>query len=259
MIQEAVKPASLKEAAALQKEGMVFLSGGTLINWAPSEIQAEKVILLEGILPKTIEEKDGVIEIGAGVSLQDLVDSSLVPEALRRGAGFIPSRNIRNMATIGGNIAANRPDSYIIPVLLALRANVKTVNDEVVPVYSYCKEERSELIVSVELPRTAETVVVDRALRSSAAYPSAITAVRVSENDCVIALGCMSSHVVRLETIERGIISGSLISEEDVFKAVYAAVDPPDGMKESSEYKRYIASALIAHSVESCRKGGAQA
>ena len=256
MIQEAVKPASLEEAAALQKQGMMFLSGGTHINWAPAQIKAEKVILLEGLLPSGIEQKGDTLEIGAGATLQSIADSPAVPEVLRTGAGFIPSRIIRSMATIGGNIAANRTDSYIIPVLFVLQAKVETAGGEIMDVYSYCTEERSDLIVKVLLPWVDGSAAVDRALRSSAAYPSAVTAVRVAEGDCVVALGCAAPHVIRLQDVEQGMVSGSLVSEEDIFKAVYAAINPPAGLKETAEYKRYIASTLIAHSVTQCRKGG---
>ncbi len=53
----------------------------------------------------------------------DVISKDLY-EVLKKAAGFIASRNIRNMATLGGNIAANRPDSYIIPCLMALKAEL---------------------------------------------------------------------------------------------------------------------------------------
>jgi len=256
MIQEAVRPASLEEAVILQKkQGMMFLSGGTLINWAPAQVQTEKVILLEGLLSEKIEKMGETVEIGAGASLQSVIDSEIVPEPLRIGAGYIPSRNIRNMATIGGNIAANRADSYVIPALLALNASVELAGSQKVSVYEYIQSERNDLIVKVILPPLEGTIVIDRALRSSAAYPSAITAVRVSKNDCVIALGCAEKHVIRLKSVENEIEGGKYNTEEAVFHAVYSMIDPPAGMKETKAYRKYIASTLIARSVEICRKG----
>ncbi len=258
MIREVVKPASLEEAAALQKQGMIFLSGGTFINWAPAQVQAEKVILLEGLVPAGIKREGDWVTLGAGALLQSVVDSPIVPEVLRRGAGYIASRTIRNMATIGGAIAANRADSYVIPVLFALHAEVETAGGDILSVYSYCTEERKDLIVNVRIPFLEGTAAVDRVIRSSAAYPSAVSAVSISKKGAVVALGCVAPRVVRLEDIEREITAGTLVSGEDVFKAVYGAIDPPAGIKETAEYKRYIASTLVARLVESCRKGGEQ-
>lgn len=255
MIREAVRPASLEEAVTLQKQGMMFLSGGTLINWAPAQVQTEKVILLEGLLSEKIEKIGETVEIGAGASLQSVIDSEIVPEPLRIGAGYIPSRNIRNMATIGGNIAANRADSYVIPALLALNASVELPDSQKVSVYEYIQAERNDLIVKVILSPLEGTVVIDRALRSSAAYPAAITAVRVSKNDCVIALGCAAPHVICLKSVENEIVGGKWNTEEAIFNAVYSMIDPPASMKETRAYIKYIASTLIARSVEVCRKG----
>jgi len=257
MIKEAVKAASLKEAADLKAGGMMYLGGGTLINWAPSGLNPERVVLLEGLVPGEIDKKDGALEIGAFCSLTGLIEDDRVPGPLRTAAGFIPSRNIRNMATLGGSIAAGRADSYIIPALIALKAKVDTVEDGIMDVYDYVNGKKTSLIQKVILPELSGTCAVDRSVRSSAAYPSAVTAVYCSDDECIIALGAVADSVMRFPSIEADIVSGKLSGEEDVFNAVYNAVDPEDGLKDSGAYKRYIAATMIARSVQSCRKGGA--
>ena len=52
-------------------------------------------------------------------TLQEIADSGFVPVALKDSAGFIPTRSVRNIATIGGNAGAKRADSYVIPALIA--------------------------------------------------------------------------------------------------------------------------------------------
>ncbi|RKX93105.1 MAG: hypothetical protein DRP59_03825 [Spirochaetes bacterium] len=252
MIREAVKAASAAQAAELGKKGLVYLAGGTYVNWAESELDADRVVMLEGVIPKDITEKEGRVEIGALCTLTEITESSLIPEALRLGAGFIPLRNIRNMATIGGNIAANRADSYIIPVLLALKAEVETFEDGRMSVYDYVKGEKSSLILKVIIPPFKGKIVVDRSVRSSAAYPSATVAVSVSSGECIIALGCISDHVMRLEDIEKEVASGKLKTEDEVFSAVHAEINPQDSLKETGPFRRYIASTLAAHSVRLC-------
>ena len=256
MIKEAVKAASPEEAVELKKKGMVYMAGGTYLNWAESDVDAERVVLLEGALSSGISEDAGGVKIGALCTLTDIIDSSLVPEALRTAAGFIPSRNIRNAATIGGNIAANRTDSYVIPALLALNAEVQTLEEGKMSVYEYIKGGKSSLIMNVVIPSFEGKIAVDRSVRSSAAYPTVITAVSVSSGEWVVALGCIGDHVIRLEEFEREIASGKYKTEEELFKGVYDSIDPSGSIKESGTYRRYIASTLIARSVSMCMGEG---
>lgn len=51
-----------------------------------------------------ISREDGVLRIGALVSLSDLASSPLVPKLLREAALSVASPEIRNMGTVGGNL-----------------------------------------------------------------------------------------------------------------------------------------------------------
>ncbi len=253
MIQHAYKPASLEEAVELRnKEKAIYLSGGTQVNWAGSNLHPEKVVLLEGLLPDTVKKVNDRLEIGAGITLQALMDTRDVPEPLRRAAEFIFSRSVRNMATLGGNIAANRTDSYVIPALIALNAWVKTVDGGEIPVEEYLTRGKDALIEWVILPEVAGRCVVDRAALSAAAYPTLTLAVRVADGETVIAVGCLADHVIRLKAVEENITSGELTSEEAVFNAVCEAVDPPDSLKESGPYRKYITATMVARAVMEC-------
>lgn len=56
--------------------------------------------------------------------LQPLRDARFIPAALREALGFVYSRHVRNQSTIGGEIAARREESVLLPVLLALDAEL---------------------------------------------------------------------------------------------------------------------------------------
>ena len=264
MIKEVFKPASLDEAVKLRSSDNYYLSGGTQINWTPSvekrreegKPEIEKVILLQGLLSENIKKEGSALIIGAGSTLQNIIDSPLVPDALKKAAGYIASRNVRNMATIGGNIAANRPDSYILPCLIALKADVETVGKGILCVGKYIREENDSLILNIILPEVEGACVIDVSVKSSAAYPSVTTAVRVSKKDAVVAVGCMSDHVIRLTNVEAGISNGSL-NGESLMKAVSDSINPRSDLAGSSEYKKYLVGTMIAHSVElSLKEGG---
>ncbi len=255
MIQQVFRPASLREAANFHEtQGALYLSGGTYVNWAASGVNPERVILLEGLLDDAVARREEGIEIGAGITLQALKDAPAVPASLRRAAGFIPSRCVRNMATLGGNIAANRSDSYLVPTLIALSARVETVEQGSLTVEDYITRGEDALITRVVLPAVAGTSVLDRVVLSSAAYPTLTLAVRVAGGEAVIAVGCLADHVIRLREVEERIAAGELETETEVFDAVYAAVDPPAGLKESAAYRRYIAAVTVARAVMESRK-----
>jgi putative selenate reductase FAD-binding subunit len=262
MIKEVFKPASLEEAVKLKKESIFYLSGGTQINWAPAQADRklkgkpaiEKVIFVKDLLSKEIKKEGSDLFIGAGITLQELIDASQTPGVLKKAAGYIASRSIRNMATLGGNIAANRPDSYILPCLIALKAEVIIADEGKMRVETYIREEKNNLITQIILPRVDGVCLIDVALKSSGAYPSVTTAVRVSDKDVVVALGCVSDHVIRLKEIEPGIMDKSLTGES-LALAVADTITPKSDLLGSAAYKKYISGSMIAHLVALSQKG----
>lgn len=70
---------------------------------------------------KKIEILDGQLSIGAAVTISELLESDTIAEtapALRKAAEKFGSRQIRNVATIGGNVAHCSPCGDTIPPLL---------------------------------------------------------------------------------------------------------------------------------------------
>ena len=262
MIKEVFKPSSFEEAVKLKSSDIYYLSGGTQINWTPAieerkikgVPQIEKVILLKGILSSEIKKEGSALSIGAGVTLQEIIDNSDTPDALKKAAKYIASRNIRNMATIGGNIAANRADSYVIPCLIALKADVETADEGIMCVEKYVHEEKTGLIKRIILPPLDGVCVVDAVCKSSGSYPSVTTAVMVSKQEVVIVVGCVSKHVVRLKKLEQSAFNGSL-SGDALAKAVEGEVSPIGDLLGSAKYKKYLSGTMVAHSIDLARKG----
>ena len=59
------------------------------------------------------------------VTLEDIRTSNILPESLKISASHVVNRNIRNIATIGGNISSNKSTSDMIGVLIALEAQLE--------------------------------------------------------------------------------------------------------------------------------------
>ena len=124
------QPATLQEASRLLKEngpGGRFLAGGTDLVIAMKE---------KGLLPKYIvdlkrlpglsgirEKSDGSISLGALTTLHEIETSALIQKKypfLAQSAAEVGSIQIRNRATIGGNMANASPSADTSPALMAL-------------------------------------------------------------------------------------------------------------------------------------------
>ena len=153
MILEFFKPQTIAEAVALKdkfKDETVFMAGGTDVNCRDSKYKIEKVIGIEQLKLNEISQTRGVLSVGAGVTIQELLDSPKIPGQLTTAARHFVNRNIRNMATIGGNIASNNSSSNLIPILVALDAQLKIGGSATpLPVYEYVTQEMTRLIEAI--------------------------------------------------------------------------------------------------------------
>ena len=82
---------------------------------------------------KKIEIIDGQLSIGAAVTISELLESNTVANmapALRKASEKFASRQIRNVATIGGNVAHCSPCGDTIPPLLIHDAEAVVLTEE---------------------------------------------------------------------------------------------------------------------------------
>ena len=82
---------------------------------------------------KKIEVIDGKLFIGAGVTIAELLESETIAfsaPALRKAADKFASKQIRNVATIGGNVAHCSPCGDTIPPLLIHQAQAVVANPQ---------------------------------------------------------------------------------------------------------------------------------
>ena len=130
---ELIRPTSLAEALARFQEAdgeAVYLSGGTdlLVKYRHGKIGPRAVISLRGIPGLDgIREEDDRFLIGAGATLRELERSALIKDRfpiLHDALSHMASVQIRNTATMAGNIANAAPSADTAPPLLALGASV---------------------------------------------------------------------------------------------------------------------------------------
>jgi aerobic carbon-monoxide dehydrogenase medium subunit len=131
-IREYFQPETLREVSelvTLYPGEATLLAGGTdLLNKLPLErekgiriISLKKVQELRGIR----ENPDGEVFIGAMTCHADVADSPILRQhfpSLAKASGLVGSPSIRNLGTIGGNLANASPSADTAPPLLAYGA-----------------------------------------------------------------------------------------------------------------------------------------
>ncbi len=125
------KPQSIQEALGLmgRLEDARFVAGGTdvMVLYRQKKIAPKNLISLRGIKDLTVIGKDNGLWIGSGVTHSDIVKDELIRRdytALHDAASKIGSRQIRNVATIGGNICNAAPSADTACPLLVLDTRV---------------------------------------------------------------------------------------------------------------------------------------
>jgi len=262
MIKEFKRASTVEEAVRLSEDGYVILAGGTQVNntlyrkWGKD---IEKVVSIDDLKLEGIRNEQNKLIIGSMTTLQDLADSEIIPEALVMAAQFIPTRSIRNIATIGGNIGAGRRDSYIIPALIALEGEVLLAGGKKVKVEDYLAKKSDYLITEIHLPVIKGITRAIKESRSHLALPVVSAAVSISSEKgkitrIIIAAGCINKGCVRLSEVEKAVLDGKLTNDTELEDAIARNISPESDILGSSTYKTYINSVRIADCVRYCMK-----
>jgi carbon-monoxide dehydrogenase medium subunit len=167
------KPKSVEEALdALQAEGARVLAGGTdlLVEMRGGEKCPEKLVDIKGIkdLQQLRIDPQRGIEIGGCVSLNEIIDNAKVNEylpILSEAAFSIATYQLRNRATLVGNICNASPAADMAPPLFVLGAEVVISGprgERKLPVCDFftgVKQtalEPGEMVLHVEIPGASE-------------------------------------------------------------------------------------------------------
>ena len=113
---------------ALGNRGYVF-AGGTAFQYIADRPDATAVDITRLGL-NGIETTDGAFRIGATTTLTDLVRHRADGWVLDRVATRIPTHQVRNMSTVGGNISRLFPWSDLPLAILVLEGSVVVQGDE---------------------------------------------------------------------------------------------------------------------------------
>lgn len=210
-----------------------------------------------------MEKADGHLRIGSRTTMRELEISPLIREKvpiLAEAAGKVGSLQIRNLATIGGNICTASPAGDTLPALLVLDASAKLVSkreERVVPLRDFfvgpgeTVRQPNELLTEVIVPlpqnrwgysfyKLAVRRYMDIAIVNAAAL------LTVNEDgiitDVKIALGSVAPTPIRAyeseERLRGNPVEDSLLDE--VAKLAQDASSPITDQRGTAEYRRIM-------------------
>jgi carbon-monoxide dehydrogenase medium subunit len=251
-----------------------FLAGGTdlLIDMKLLRVEAECLIDLTDISELRGIVFDGKeLKIGAATPIRAVVSHPLVMDryaALFEATSEMATTQIRNVATIGGNLCTASPGAEIAPPLLALGARIEITCESKVkslPLDEFFVGPKEsilgigEILTAIFLP-----VPVDGAgsayIRISRTHSDLrqinAAAALVAQNgvceDVRIALGAVAPTPVRARNSEDR-LRGRLLSRNRILEAanlVVADISPRTSIRSTSHYREHVAPVLVKRVLE---------
>lgn len=255
-------PTTLTQAVSLLAgEGRTVIAGGTDLLVNPRYmVGIREVIDIHKLDLDYIREDNGWLLIGAGTTMRTVARhptiQKLAQGILARSAAVCGSPNIRNMATLAGNVASALPSADTPPSLVALEAQVVLVGiqgQRIVPLDSFfvgpAKSIRErELIRELRIPlsnadslqggfykigRTSEDISMVNAATTLVISNGIITAAHV-------VLGAVAPIPLRVRRAEEALIGQPPTEEvfQQMSEVVRTEVRPISDQRSSAEYRR---------------------
>jgi carbon-monoxide dehydrogenase medium subunit len=286
---EMYQPTTLVEASRLLKDkgpGGRFLAGGTDLVIAMKE---------KGLLPKYIvdlkrvpglagirENQDGGIAIGALTTMYAIETEALIKKKypfLAQSAAEVGSIQIRNRATIGGNMANATPSADTAPALIALGASAKIASatgERTMPLEEFFKGpgqnamSPDEILSEITIPKTGTNLVGEYIKFSpremmDLAYVGVAVVYNFAKKDkkcdgVRIVLGAVAPTPIRAKRAEAA-LEGQVLSENLAEKAGQIAAEeakPISDVRSSADYRRAMVGAMTKRAILNAAVGPAK-
>ncbi len=266
---------SLDEALKLvnELEDFKVIAGGTdlVMDLKIKRYTPKNIIDISRVKELDYIVDDGdKIRIGALTRLQEIVDSPIIREkayVLAEAVNQMASWQIRNIATIGGNLCNASPAADTAPPLYVLNAELKLVSIEgerIVPVTKFFHGPRktelkknellAEIIIPVEKDAGASAIKLGRRNAFTLSIVAVATLVKVSDSkftDVRVALNAVAPTPVRAPSVEKALIGRdvSLEAVEEASKLVVNDIKPISDVRASADYRREMSIVLTRDSL----------
>lgn len=275
------EPTSLREAIELGArfgDGGRFLAGGTdlMVHIHRGRLTPRHVVSLQRVPGLDAIEVDGTISIGARVTHRRAESTTAFQGALRalvEGAEVVGGHQVRNVATVGGNIVNASPAADVVVVLLALDAALTCLGpagertlalDGFATAPGITVLRRDELLTRVSFPRLAPrsaTAFLKAGRRRAMEISITCVAARLTLQadlerceDVRITLGAVGPASMRARAAERYLEGRPLTAEvmREAGRIAAAECRPIGDVRASAHYRALLVATLVPRAVARC-------
>jgi carbon-monoxide dehydrogenase medium subunit len=273
-----IRPGNMDEAIAALRanDNPCVLAGGTdlLVGLKTNSVRPQCIIDLKGIPNINSIEYNGGFKFGTLATVRDIETSPLLREkipALCEAAATLGSIQIRNRATIGGNLCNASPAADMAAILLAMNGEVKIVSPDGEKkltldqffagpgITALARDEvLSEIIIPKEIqsykgvylkhgPRRAMDIgIVNIAILLNADFKSRRC------NRIAIALGAVAPTPIRAKKAE-ALLEGRPLTTERIREAAETAsseAKPISDFRASAGYRLELIKSLVVKGIQ---------
>jgi len=269
------KPKSLDEVWELKKKipDSLFIAGGTdvLVGIRNNEIHPQALISLRSIPGLNSIKSGKVTRIGALATISDIIQHPKLRKnysVLVEAAKSLGSAQIRNVATIGGNLCNCSPCADMALPLLVLEAKVRlqTVKGQrEIPLHEFFKGPGESCLAPHEIatdilldtpPKNAKTSFLKKGrVKLDLAVASVAVRLEMEGDKCHkarIAAGSVAPVPLRLSKVET-MLEGATVTKQHLAEAQRLAEDnvvPITDIRSTEEYRRQITGVLVKRALE---------
>lgn len=197
MITEYHRPQTLDEALKLLSQpNTIPLGGGTGINTPAFKGKDFSVVDLQALGLGKIHKQGNSLEIGATVTLEQLLQSADAPDALKQAIRQEAALNIRNAATVAGTLVTSAGRSPFATAMLALDTKISVTSEQlsVTSLAEYWALRPQGLITLITIPLNA-TFAYEQVARTPADLPIVCAALaQWASGRTRLALGGYGAH-----------------------------------------------------------------
>jgi len=269
-LKEFFRPQSVEEAVRRMKAGPgrgAYVAGGTeLLMLLERGLALDFVVDLTALDLNYIRREGDKLRIGATTTIDELERSEQIKNMaeglLYQCARQFSSPQLRNMATIGGNIAGAVPSADSPPPLIALGAQARIIGEggevrdlPLEDIFTGVREIAldgdmlQELLVPLPPPGLHCRFLKTASTPGGIAIVNLATALKVEEGICQevrIALGAVAPTPMRAREAEE-FLRGKELNEKSITKAaeiVAQEVRPIGDQRASADYRRQLSFVL---------------
>jgi len=256
-----------------------IIAGGTdlVIQLRSRKVEAKKLLDISRISElRYVQEESEYVRIGALTTIEELKNSGIIKayaQPLWIAVNNFAVWQVRNTATIGGNICNASPAADTAPPLIVLEAKLKLQNVDrgrEVKVEEFFKGpgetiiEKDEILTEIVIPKKDSSwrysfIKLGKRYSHILSIVSVAVGLKIDDNkieDVIVALGSVAPTPVRARSVEEYLRERQATSKliEEASREIVKDIKPISDVRASAEYRIEMSKVLVRRALSECLK-----